>query len=127
MMNMKRCLLAAVAATAAVASLPSSVYAEDVQAILMGTDVQPNATGVATYRVHGGRGRGLEVSVSGVDLTDTVWVLVNGDIVAQIAIVGTRGGAGLETARGDDVPDIQPGDVIEIADEDGTVLLSGAF
>ncbi len=61
------------------------------------------------------------------DLTNTVWVLVNGDIVAQITIIATRGGGGIETRRGDDVPDVQSGDLIEIADDDGNVLLWGVF
>lgn len=99
---------------------------EEMQAVLTGTDIQPNATGLATFRSQA-TNRGLEVSVDGVDLTDTVWVLVNGDIVAQIPIIVTRGGGGIETRRGDDVPDIQSGDLIEITDDNGDVLLWGIF
>jgi hypothetical protein len=98
----------------------------EMQAVLVGTDIQPDATGLATFRARSTT-RGLEVTVDAVDLTDTVWVLVNGDIVAQITIIATRGGGGIETRRGDDVPDIQPGDLIEIADADGNVLLWGVF
>ncbi len=95
-------------------------------AALVGTDIQPNATGLTTFRAQSTT-RGLEVAVDAVDLTDTVWVLVNGDIVAQITIIATRGGGGIETCRGDDVPDVQSGDLIEIADADGNVLLWGVF
>jgi hypothetical protein len=124
---MRKCLLAGLAAFVAVAVFSPTGFAEEIQAVLTGTEVQPDASGLASYRVSGGRGRGLEITVDGVDLTDSVYVLLNGDIIAQIALVGTRGGVGLETRRGDHVPEIQPGDVIEIADLAGTILLRGEF
>ena len=127
MMTGKRRLGSWLAVFALLAFLPQNVHAEELQAALVGTEVQPDATGLARYRNQGSRGRGLEVIVEGVDLTDTVWVIINGNIVAQIAIIGTRGGGGIETRRGDQVPDIQVGDVIEIADENGTILLRGMF
>ena len=72
-------------------------------------------------------GRGLEIAVEGIDITDTVYVLINGNFVTPISIVATRGTCSLETNQGDDVPEIQPGDVIEITDADGNDRLVGMF
>lgn len=127
MTNLMKFMLAGLAAFALLHLASPVASAEDLQTALTGTDLQPDATGLASYRVNGGRGRGLEITVEAVDITDTVLVLINEVFVAQIFLVDTRGGAGLETGRGDDVPDIQAGDLIEITDGDGNVLLWGVF
>jgi hypothetical protein len=127
--------LAALALLALVGLGPGTALAEDIQAILVGTDKQPDASGIATYKPGENAGpsgamkggKGLEVAVVDIDITDTVYVLINGDFVAQISIVGTKGSCSLETDKGDVIPDIQSGDVIEIVDEDGNDLLVGVF
>ena len=56
-----------------------------------------------------------------------MYVLINGNFVVQISIIATRGSCSLETNQGDDIPDIQPGDIIEVTDTDGNDLLVGFF
>jgi hypothetical protein len=71
----------------------------------------------------------LEIQVQNAFSTDTVWVFVNDDFVAEMALAGGRGRVELETQRGDFVPNIQPGDIVAIIDANDAsrLLLFGQF
>jgi hypothetical protein len=65
--------------------------------------------------------------VEDIAATDQVVVLINGDAVGQIALDKTGAGLlDLNTESGDDVPQLQDGDEVDVVDAyDGTVLLTG--
>jgi hypothetical protein len=125
---MARNFLFGLAALALFASLPQAASAQELRAQLSGTDEDPAASGFARFRNRAGN-LNLEVQVQEVFSTDTVWVFVNDDFVAEMALAEGRGRVELETERGNFVPNIQPGDVVAIVDahDDSRLLLFGQF
>lgn len=109
-------------------------YSSSLGAFLHPTPHEPHASGTVQFESqtdpHHGTLKSLSVAVTHVASTQTVAVLINGDIFDFIELDHT--GAGhlfLSTAHGDDVPDLSVGDVIQIVDAfDGhTLLLEGTL
>jgi hypothetical protein len=67
------------------------------------------------------------VEVEDIGSTDTVYVLLNGDLIGEICLTDGAGELVLDTVAGDEVPDVSPGDEVTIVDLDRTVLLRGVF
>ena len=128
MMVAKLKLLAGLAALALIVAAPEIASAQTLTAPLVGTDEEPGASGFARFRNRAGN-LNLEIQVQDVFSTDTAWVFVNDDFVAEMALAGSRGRVELETQRGDFVPAIQPGDIVAIIDANDAsrLLLFGQF
>jgi hypothetical protein len=115
-------------------AVPANVRADDTHlgAHLIPTDVEPHATGTVQFAdvfdSHHDEFLSLVVKVAHITSTDEVFVLVNGHVLDVIELDHTGAGhLSLATAHGDDVPSLNEGDVIDIVDAHGTILLEGTL
>lgn len=89
----------------------------------------PKAKGSASYKVKGSK-REFEAEAEHLNkmIGQTVGIFVNGTQIASATVDGLRQAkAELSTELGDTVPNIQTGDLVEIKNSAGTVILSGNF
>jgi plastocyanin len=99
----------------------------DLSATLGATDIDPNATRAANFTrdpVHAT----FDVMVESVSSTNAVDVFVNGNFVGTITLdANGNEELSLDSANGDMVPDLQPGDEVEVLDamDDTTLILVG--
>ncbi len=103
------------------------VDAVELSGTLAGGDADPDATGQVAFEMRPDRTT-LSVAVAGVTSTDTVDVFVNGNFLGTIALDGDGNGElDLSTLNGDDVPNLQDGDEIEVYDaaDDATLIVIG--
>lgn len=99
----------------------------DLTGSLVATDADPNATGEVSYEKRPDRAT-LGVAVAGVTSTGMVDVFVNGSLIGTVVLDGSGSGElDLNTLNGDNVPDLQDGDEIEVYDavDDTTLILIG--
>ncbi len=103
------------------------VDAVELSGTLTGGDADPDATGQAAFEMRPDRTT-LSVAVAGVTSTATVDVFVNGNFIGTIALDGNGNGElDLSTLNGDNVPNLQDGDEIEVYDaaDDATLVVIG--
>jgi hypothetical protein len=138
MTSVTRNLLYGLAALALFMALPQAASAQTtLTAILIGTDDDPDAFGLARFRERGRRVV-LEVEVQDVTFSGDVVVALDGVVIAEIVLTCGRGVIELEVEHigtglyyqppvGNPIP-IQAGSEIDILDIDsGTLLLAGVF
>jgi hypothetical protein len=127
-MNVLKLHLVVGLAAALLLALPLPAFADTVTLVthLEATDAEPDATGVASFEeddVH----RVFRVEVNHISSTDTVFVLVNGELVDEIDLDAHGSGQLVLSSYHTDVPELSDGDDVQIVDADGTILLEGTL
>ena len=133
-----RNLFVGVAVLALMAAAPQAASAQGLlRATLNGTDIDPSATGSASFVNHG-RSVRLELDVQGVTYSNDVLVVVNGSVLVEMSLVGGFDAIELEVEhfgtgfyyQPPQAPPIliKAGDEIDVIDAiDGTLILVGVF
>jgi hypothetical protein len=103
--------------------------ATKVKIVLSPSAAYPKAKGSASYKVKGSK-REFEAEAEHLNKLagQTLGIFVNGTQVASATVDGLRHAkAELSTELGNTVPNIQTGDLIEVKDSAGVVVVSGNF
>ena len=124
----KRNLFLRFATLALLIALPAIVSADHNNRVRLETDLSttaadPDAEGHARFESRTDRVR-FRVEVEDIDVTASVNVLVNGNLIGTITLDNGFGELDLNTKDGDKVPVLKAGDEVEIVDAaDGATLL----
>jgi hypothetical protein len=93
------------------------------EAILSSTAADPDAEGRARFESRPDRAQ-FRVEVENISVTDTVDILVNGNLIATVSLDNGFGELDLNTQDGDTVPALKAGDEVEVVDAtDGVTLI----